>query len=281
MAKKKYKEAVSDLKKALELNKFPKEKNDTIFNTGLVTYYVGIIAQSGGDKETAKEYYELCISKGYQEAAPYQALAGLYKDMGEPEKELETLQTGFNKYPGSKEILIGFINYYLVSGESEKAMEKLSQAVKDDPENPTFHYAIGTLYDTMVKDTTDNYTDEDKKKFFDKALEAYKASIELKPGYFEALYNIGALHYNEAARILKAADTLSLKQVKEFEAAQAKAKEQFELALPYMEKAHEADKTDRSTLQTLVTIYHKLQKYDKKKEAQEKLDLIPEKKTGL
>jgi tetratricopeptide (TPR) repeat protein len=278
---KKYQEAVVELKKALELDQYPKADSDTAFNTALVTYYVGVMAQNGGDNETAKEYYELCISKGYQEATPYQALAGLYKEMGQPEKELETLQAGFDKYPGSKEILIGFINYYLVSGESEKAMEKLTQAVKDNPENATFHYAIGTLYDTMVKDTTGKYNAEQKKSYLDKAVESYKTAIELKPGYFEALYNIGALHYNEAARILKEADKLSLKQVKEFEAMQAQAKEQFELALPYMEKAHEADNTDRSTLQTLVTIYHKLQKYDKKKEAQEKLDQTPEKKSGL
>ncbi len=278
---KKYKEAVSELKKALELDKYPKEKSDTIFNTGLVTYYVGVMAQNGGDNETAKEYYELCISKGYQEAAPYQALAGLYKELGQPEKERETLQAGFDKYPGSKEILIGFINYYLTSGESEKAMEKLTQAVKDDPENPTFHYAIGTLYDTMLKDSTGKYNEEQKKSYFENAKESYKTAIDLKPGYFEALYNLGALFYNEAAKILKDADKIDLKKVKEFEAMQAKAKEQFELALPYMEKAHEANKTDRSTLQTLVTIYHRLQKYDKKKEAQEKLDQIPAKKSGL
>ncbi len=278
---KKYKEAVSELKKALELDKYPKEKSDTVFDTGLVTYYIGVMAQNGGDSETAKEYYELCISKGYQEAAPYQALAGLYKETGNPKKELETLQAGFDKYPGSKEILIGFINYYLISGESDKAMEKLSQAVKDNPENPTFHYAIGTLYDTMVKDTTGKYNAEQKKSYLGKAVESYKSAIELKPGYFEALYNIGALYYNEAARILKEADKLPLHKRTEFEAEQAKAKEQFELALPYMEKAHEADKTDRSTLQTLVTIYHKLQKYDKKKEVKEKLEQIPQKKSGL
>jgi tetratricopeptide (TPR) repeat protein len=278
---KKHAKAVADLKKAIELDKYPKEKADTVFNTGLVTYYVGVIAQAGGDKETAKKYFDICIAKGYQEAAPYQALASLYKQMKQPKKELETLQAGFDKYPGSKEILVGFINYYLTSGQSDKALEKLTQAVKDNPENATFHYAIGTLYDTMVKDTTDKYTAEDKAANFKKAINSYKTAIDLKPGYFEALYNLGALHYNEAARILKAADKLGLKQVKEFEAAQEKAKKQFELALPYMEKAHKANETDRSTLQTLVTIYHKLQKYDKKKEAQEKLDQIPETKSGL
>ena len=278
---KKYKEAVVQLKVALELNEYPKEKTDTLFNTGLVTYYVGVMAQNGGDNETAKKYYDLCIAKEYQEATPYQALAALYKEMKKPEKELETLQAGFNKYPGSKEILIGFINYYLTSGQSEKALEKLTAAVKDNPENPTFHYAIGTLYDTMVKDTTDKYNAEAKAGYLKKAMESYNTAIELKPDYFEALYNLGALHYNEAARILKAADKLPLNKKAEFDKETKKAQAQFEIALPFMERAHTADANDRSTLQTLVTIYHKLQKYDKKKETQGKLEALPTKKEGL
>jgi len=278
---KKYKKAVTELQKALELAEYPKEASDTLFNTGLVTYYVGVMAQNGGDKETAKKYYELCIAKEYQEAAPYQALASIYKEMKQPKKEMETLQAGFDKYPNSKEILIGFINYYLTSGQSEKALKKLTKAVKDNPENPTFHYAIGTLYDTMVKDTTDKYTVEDKAAYLTKAMESYNTAIELKPEYFEALYNLGALHYNEAARILKEADKLPLNKKAEFEAETKKAQVQFELALPFMERAHAADANDRSTLQTLVTIYHKLKKQEKKKETQAKLDAIPEKKQGL
>lgn len=278
---KKYKEAVAELDKALKLAEYPKTESDSVFNTGLVTYYAGVMSQNGGDLEGAKKYYNICIEKGYEEANPYQALASVYKEEGKSDKELETLQAGFDKYPNSKEILIGFINYYLTSGQSDKALEKLQTAVKDNPENPTFHYAIGTLYDTMAKDSTDKYKAEEKEAFIKKAKEAYQMAIDIKPDYFEALYNIGALYYNEAAKILKEADKLPLNKKAEFEAETKKAQKQFETALPYMEKAHAADANDRSTLQTLVTIYHKLQMYDKKKEAQEKLTNVPEKKEGI
>ncbi len=270
--KNQYKPAVEYLQKALELDKFPKEKSDTTFKTGLVTYYVGIISSKAGDNETAKKYYQLCIDKGYQDAAPYQSLADVYKSEKNTEKELELLQAGFKKYPNSKEIMIGFINYYLTSGQSQKALEKLNDAVKADPKNPSLYYAKGTLYDNMVNDTTDKYSKEDKAKYFEEAIKSYGKASSLKANYFEPNYNTGALYYNKAARILKDASKLDLKQAKEFEAAQAAAKKEFQAALPYMEKAHQANPKDKSTLQTLVTIYHKLQMYDKKKEAQAKLD---------
>ncbi len=272
---KKYAEAVEYLKKGLELDKFPKNKADTTFKTGLITYYVGLISNSAGDKEGAKKYFQLCISKGYQKAAPYKAIADMYKADKNAEKELEFLQKGFNKYPASKEIMIGFINYYLTSGQSKKALEKLQQAIKDDPKNPSFYYATGTLYDNMVaNDTTNKYSKEEKAEYFEKAIEAYKKASSLKDNYFEPNYNAGALYYNKAAAILKEASKLNLNQAKEFEEAQAAAKKEFQKALPYMEKAHKANPKERSTLQTLVTIYHKLQMYDKKKEAQAKLEQL-------
>ncbi len=270
--KNEYKPAVENLKKALELNKFPKAKNDTIFKTGLLTYYAGIISNKAGDNESAKKYFKLCIDKEYQKAAPYKALADIYKEEKNSEKELEFLQAGFNKYPDSKDIMIGFINYYLTSGQSQKALEKLNEAVKSDPENPSLYYAMGTLYDNMVNDTTNAYSKEDKEKYLSEAVKAYNKASSLKENYFEPNYNAGALYYNRAAYILKEASKLDLKQAKEFEKAQEAAKKEFKLALPYMEKAHQAKPQEKSTLQTLITIYHKLQMYDKKKEAQEKLD---------
>ncbi len=270
---KKYAESVEYLKKALELDKFPKNKADTIFKTGLITYYVGVISNDAGDAETAKKYFQICIDKGYQKASPYQALAGIYKNEKNAGKELELLQAGFKKYPNSKEIMVGFINYYLTSGQSQKALEKLNEAVKSDPKNPSFHYAIGTLYDNMINnDKEGKYSKEEKAKYFNEAVKAYKKASSLKENYFEPNYNIGALYYNRAAHILKEASKLDLKQKKEFEDAQAAAKKEFQSALPYMEKAHASNPKDKSTLQTLVTIYHKLQMYSKKKEAQAKLD---------
>jgi len=280
-ANKQYKESVDLLDKALKLYDWPKSASDTTFKVGLVTYYAGFIAYSGKDYKTAEKYYLKCIENEWEAGTPYNGLSAVYKDSNEGTKEYEILQKGFAKYPESKELMIGFINYYLGSGQSDKALEKLDQAIKDDPSNPTFVFAKATLYDNMVKDSTDKYSAEQKADFLAKAIEGYKSAIAIKADYFEANYNLGALYFNEAVYKLKEADKLGVKQVKEFDAKVAEAKDYMERALPYLEKAHEVESTDKSTIQTLITIYHRLQKYDLKKAMQEKLDNLPAEKSGL
>ncbi|MFN8258703.1 MAG: tetratricopeptide repeat protein [Bacteroidales bacterium] len=277
----KFAPAVEKLEKALDLASYPKTDNDTLFNQGLVTYYAGYIAQSGKDYATAEKYYNLCLDKKYEKDTPYHALATLFRETKQTEKELAIIQEGYKLFPNSKDLLVDFINYYLSTGQSDAALEKLNQAIKENPDNPTFYYAIGTLYDTMEKDSTGKYNDQQKAKYHQEAINNYKKAIEIKADYFEPYYNLGALYYNEAAIILKEADKLPINARAEFDAAQLKAKDKFKEALPYMEKAHAILPTDRSTLQTLVTIYHRLQIYDKKKEAQDKLDNLPAENTGL
>ena len=270
-----YKKAVAELDKALELDSnYPKLESDTLFNPALVTYYAGVIAQSGKHFELAEKYYRTCIEKEYEGAKPYHGLASLFKAQELKDKELSILKEGFNKYPDSDELLVDFINYYLGANESEKALDKLKQGIKDNPENQTYHYAVGTLYDSMMQDTTGKYTKEQKAEYEGKAIEAYKKAIELKEDYFNALYNIGALYYNKAAFILKAAQDIPLNQKKKYDTEKEKANVFFKEALPYMEKAHEIEFRDKNTLMSLSTIYLKLGMRDKQKEIKELLDNV-------
>ena len=52
------------------------------------------------------------------------------------------------------------------------------------------------------------------------------------------------------------------------------ADEELALSIPYMEKAHELDPKDINSLQTLKTIYYRLQMMDKFNEVKEKLDSL-------
>jgi len=271
-----YKKAVAELDKALVLdNKYPKLESDTLFNPALVTYYAGVIAQSGKHFELSEKYYNICLEKEYEGAKPYHGLASIYKAQEQKDKELNILKEGFNKYPESNELLVDFINYYLGANESEKALAKLEQGIKENPENQTYYYAIGTLYDSMMQDTTSKYSKEQKAEYEGKAIVAYKKAIELKEDYFNALYNIGALYYNKAAFILKAAQDIPLNQKTKYDAEKEKANVFFKVALPYMEKAHEIEFRDKNTLMSLSTIYLKLEMMDKQKEIKELLDNLP------
>ena len=271
-----YKKAVLELDKALILDELPKEAIDTLFNRGLVTYYSGVMSHSGKHYEMAEKYYNICIEKEYEGAKPYHGLASMYKEQKLEEKELAILQKGFNKYPNSNELLVDFINFYLAKGESEKALSKLEKGIQENPENQTYHYAMGTLYDTMMKDTTGKYTAEQQAEYEELAVNSYKGAIEIKGDYFNALYNIGALYYNKAANVIKLAQDIPPKEQKRYKEQMDKSVKIFKQALPYMEKAHDIDIRDRNTLLSLSTIYLKLQMYDKQKEIKEMLDNLPE-----
>jgi tetratricopeptide (TPR) repeat protein len=279
--KQQFAKSVEYFDKALILAEWPKSDSDTTFKVGLVTYYAGFMAYNGKDYKTAEKYYTKCIEKGWEGGTPYNGLAAVYKETKESTKEYEILQKGFDKFPGSKDLMYGFINYYLGSGQSDKALEKLEQAIKDDPSNPSLFFAKATLFDNMSQDTTGKYNAEQKKDFLGKGIEGYKKAIDVKADYFDANYNLGALYYNAGVYKLKEADLLTVKEKEKFEIKVNEAKEEMNKALPFLEKAHEIDGTHRLTVQTLITIYHRLQKYDKKKEMQEKLENLPAEKSGL
>jgi len=276
-----YKKSVLELDKALKLGEFPKNEADSLFDPGLVTYYAGVIAQSGKHYDLAEKYYKLCIEKNYQGDKPYHALAGLYATQKLSDKELAILKEGFDKYPESNTLLVDFINYYLKTGESEEALKKLQKGLDDNPENSSYYFAIGTLYDEMMQDTSDKYTDEQKEEYYNLAIENYKNAIKYKEDYFDANFNLGVIYYNKANRIWVDAYNLPLNESAKFEKEKTRALDVYKQAQVYMEKAHELNYRDKEVVKALKIIYKRLGMNDKAKEMNDLLETLPEKTSPL
>ena len=85
----------------------------------------------------------------------------------------------------------------------------------------------------------------------DLAQNSYEKAINIKPDYFDAYYNLGALYYNKAAKVLELAGNIPLKEQAKYEAELEKAKNLFKTSLPYFEKAYNLNKNDVNTMQTL------------------------------
>jgi hypothetical protein len=83
----------------------------------------------------------------------------------------------------------------------------------------------------------------------------------MDPTYFNSYYNLGVMFYNEAVRLYEEAN--SINDQKEYEAARAKGDEALASSVPYMEKAHEIDKTEPTTMETLKTLYYRLKMTEK------------------
>ena len=115
-------------------------------------------------------------------------------------------------------------------------------------------------------------------QMFNLAVEAYKKAIQLKPDYFDPVFNLGALYVNKAVIYDDRAKNLPLDAEAEFKTQKAEADKYLEAAIPYLEKATEMQPTDVSTLSSLKQIYIRQQKMDKVKAVNEKINVVQQQK---
>lgn len=219
-----------------------------------VIYYAGLAANKAKKFDEAKEMFQTCTKLNYgadnkEKANNYFFLADVYRSKGDTIKFVETLKKGIEKYPKDNNVLVvELINHYLATKQVSEAKNYLEIAIQNDPNNPTYHFALGTIYDSNDKN-------------YDKAIECYKKAIELKSDVFDYQYNIGALFFNQAADLYNQANNES--DNKKYQAIKNQGDEKMKLAIPYLEKAHELNPKDLPTMESLKNGYYRLQMNDK------------------
>jgi len=232
---------------------------EPIFQGGVDTsiiYNAGLAAYNGKMYEKAIECFEEVGEMGYEEGTPYILIKNSYIAINDSASAIEALQKGFEMFPQNEGILIELINYYLMSGADDEALEYIEMAIERDPENSSYWHAQGVLYD--------------KKQVMDKAIESYNKAIELDDTNFNSYYNLGALYFNQGVNMANKA--LEIQDPDEYTAAVEKADEKFQESLPWLEKAHELNPDDVSTMETLKMLYYRLKMMDKHAEISEKLE---------
>ena len=222
--------------------------------------YAGISAQSSGDYDKAEENYLSLLDLGYKNEDIYNFLINVnLTEKKNPDKALEYLQAAREAYPENNEFLKREIVILINEERSDEAENKLTEAIAADPDDPQLYYNRGYLFEQMGKN-------ED-------AVNSYKKALELNPDYFDATFNIAAYYYNQAAEILQKANDMDLKEYQEKgKEVEAQAKDYFQQALPYLEKARELEPDDVKVLSTLQTVYTRLGMSDKAEEIESKLE---------
>jgi len=222
-------------------------------------YYAGMAALRGDMDQEAIEYFEKTIQNNYPEPDAYVFLKLKYLETCDTLKALDILEKGFKRFPSNEMILRELINYYLFANKAEEAMNYLKLAQAEDPSNLSYILAEGTLYDKMGE--------------MEKAKELYQKTIDMDPTFFDAYFNMGVIFYNKAYAMYKEAE--KIKNPKEYGVLVDSADAVLAQALPFMEKAHELKPEDRSTLETLKTLYYRMQINDKYEEVKLKLEALP------
>lgn len=254
-----YKKALTSFEQILDIQSLDliKADNPDAVDT-VILYNAGLAAYNAQLYDKAIGYYKEAAKYGYGEAKTYSLIANAYQMNKDTLGAVEVLKEGFEKYPNDNVILTSMIQLYLDMKKTEDAMKYLDMAIKQDPDNATFHFAQGTLHEKLGQ--------------MDEAVESYTAAINSDKEFFNAYYNLGALYYNEGVKQIEYANSIPTSENQRYQGELAKADDWFKKSLPFMEKCHELDAADKMTMDSLKNLYYRLKDMDNYNKMLEKLD---------
>lgn len=212
----------------------------------VAVFNAALCYEKSNQTELAVARYRTCGEFGYQVPNVHLFAASLMRKQGNVEGALAELQAARTKYPREQGLVIEELNIYLESRDYERAEKAMDVAIELDGTNEILWFSKGSVLDSQGKT--------------DAAAEAYQRAIALKPDYFDANYNLGAMYFNQAVQDINASNEMwnprmTPAQKTEQTRLEAQAKSRFEQAKPFLEKAHEVNPEDRDTMRSLRDVY--------------------------
>ena len=235
-------------------------------------YVAGLAASNAGLTDPKYNAYSITnytklLTKNYsQNPAIYQDLASIYIANKDTAAAFKIAGEGVAKYPNNNDLRKREIEIGLQSGKQDVLISKIEAAIAADPKNKTLYYYEGLTYSQIAeaygaqqkkaKVAADKTAVQQKKiDAYGKSAEQYKKAIAIDPNYFEANLNLGYVLISPAIDEYNAANQLPASKQKEYDAAIAKSKADFNAAKPYLQKAVELNPKSVDALNNLKTYY--------------------------
>jgi len=239
-------------------------------------YNAGLAAELGGDIKAAKTHYTRLIELNYPQPFLFSSMGNIHMALGDTTKALEVISLGRTRFPDDLNLLFSEANVFIFTRQTEKARQALYTAIERDPGNPNLHFALGANFDNVAQDTLRSL--EDRQFAYNEAIKAYARAIEIDPNYFDAIYNLGVIHFNEGIRIFEAADAQLRKNpttagFREYEREERRFQEKWLKAQPYLERAKEMIDTKDPNFEvvvvSLIQLYARTNQAEKLQQMQE------------
>jgi tetratricopeptide (TPR) repeat protein len=214
------------------------------------------------DYNTALSYFMELKNSGVDNVDIYRHLAACYNGLGNGEKAMEMINAGLEKNPGDANLILEKVNAYLKEGKGSEAIEDLNKLHELDPNNAQLLFVLGTIYG-----------DENNGEVFDsdKAVKYYEDAIKIKPDYYDAIYNLGALYITMSNKLKAQANEItgfSKAEIEQYNKLIGDAEELLRTGLPYVKQAYEAQPTPE-VKNVLKTMYVQLKMNDEAKALEE------------
>lgn len=243
---------------------------DTLANYGLALCLEKKAATDSTFIDKAIKKYEYLADLQMKEVSVYTSLASLYKEKGDLKKGEEAINKGKLLFPGNSDLVITEANMYITTNNHAKAIASLMTAKEKEPKNISVLYAIGVTYDLLKNDT--KLPVEEREKYFNEAVKAYKEAIAVDSNYFDAIFNLGAMYFNKGGDVINEANKLPINETAKYDAMLKNGNNYLNLALPYLETCASIQPQDKPTLVSLKEIYARLNMTEKLGEINDKLN---------
>lgn len=226
-----------------------KKQISTTYNTPEINVYqlIADASISIGDKAKAYELFGKVMKAERPASYAFVKTAYMKMEDGDTAAALDVIEKGKVYFPEEKDLTTLQLIIYQNQGKEDLLTDKITEALKEDPENTNLLYNRGNLYDNRARRLVDqmktkmeaNYelnskirkerdakkkaalqaelksSKEEVEKMMTKqalldslAVADYKKAYEISGGTFDIAYNLGAIYFNSAVPLVEKANNL-------------------------------------------------------------------------
>lgn len=206
-------------------------------------YNAAFCHHKSGLTEKAIKEYTICINNKYNARESYLGISDILISQGKKVEAAQFLSSARKDYPKDAELLRAEVNIYIEDKDYKKAQDVLKALSDTDPNNESVWFVLGVTFE--------------KENNPAEAENSYLKALAIKPDYFDAAYNAGALYYNKAIDKGKECDAIPMSQADKFNACKTELKPMFLKAAEYFEICYKQDANDAQLKQALRECYLK------------------------
>jgi tetratricopeptide (TPR) repeat protein len=212
--------AVENYQKAAEKLSGSTDPNDKLLSKRSLEFLVAAYrADKLNDPAKAEPVVQKMIQLEPGEPTNYFQLATIYEEAGAYDEAEKVLQQARDARPGDPQVYLTLAAYYNRQGQFDKTIAALEERAAKEPNNPEAFYTISVYYwEKAYRDF--KLTDNEKRAFVQKGLEAVDHALQIKPDYVDAMVYKGLTlrlqatlekDHEKAMTLVKQAEQLSEK----------------------------------------------------------------------
>jgi hypothetical protein len=220
-------------------------------------YFTGLCALLAKRNAEAVAVFEPMIKKGNAKEEVYEAVLQAKTEMGDEAGAAAILEEGRKKFPENTGMLFAEINNFIKAGKLDELTSRLQQAIDREPGNASLYVNLGRVYDDLQNREKNAGNAAKAMEYFDMAKKNYELAAEKDPKSSDGFYQAGQLYYNRAVVISQEMNKLGNTQedFKKYKTLNEEMLKNFDLGLPYFQKAEAIEPNDINTLVALTEIY--------------------------